>query len=94
MEGIGSDESDNAVGVGDGNTHNDMQAADGSLDADDRVFLLRAERAGKGDGRIYTITFRVTDDAGNDTVASCTVEVPHNASGHTCDDPDCDLNND
>lgn len=39
---------------------------------------LRAERSGKGDGRIYTITYKATDSAGNTTTASTIVTVPHN----------------
>jgi len=38
---------------------------------------LRAERSGKGDGRIYTITYQATDAAGNISTASVTVTVPH-----------------
>ena len=29
---------------------------------------LRAERSGLGDGRIYTITYRITDDCGNSSL--------------------------
>lgn len=38
---------------------------------------LRAERAGKGDGRIYTITVTCTDAQGNTSSKSTTVAVPH-----------------
>lgn len=38
---------------------------------------LRAERSGKSDGRVYTITYRATDCAGNTSLASATVTVPH-----------------
>jgi len=37
---------------------------------------LRAERAGSGDGRVYTITFSVTDASGNVATATATVFVP------------------
>ncbi len=37
---------------------------------------LRAERSGKGDGRIYTVTYTVTDQAGNAKSVSATVTVP------------------
>jgi predicted extracellular nuclease len=40
-------------------------------------FKLRAERWDEGDGRTYTITYRVTDACGNSTEASVTVTVPH-----------------
>jgi hypothetical protein len=44
---------------------------------DDYNFELRAERLGSGDGRVYTITYEVTDTCGNSTIASATVTVPH-----------------
>ena len=44
---------------------------------DDYNFQLRAERLGSGDGRVYTITYEVTDACGNSTTASATVTVPH-----------------
>ncbi|WP_068784573.1 endo-1,4-beta-xylanase [Paenibacillus phocaensis] len=69
---ITSNESDN--GLGDGDTANDIQGADyGTADPE---FLLRAERSGKGTGRIYTITYEATDKAGNKTTAQTTVQVP------------------
>jgi hypothetical protein len=42
---------------------------------------LRAERSGKGDGRVYTITVTATDTSGNETMAETFVEVPHNRKG-------------
>ena len=33
---------------------------------------------GGGNGRVYTITFKVTDSSGNVTRATATVVVPHN----------------
>lgn len=47
---------------------------------DSREFLLRAERTGNGNGRTYTITYSVTDCAGNKTTAATTVVVPHDQS--------------
>lgn len=41
---------------------------------------LRAKRAGNGDGRIYTITARCTDQSGNVSTATTTVSVPHDMS--------------
>jgi hypothetical protein len=38
---------------------------------------LRADRNGNGDGRVYTITFRVRDTWGNATTATAKVTVPH-----------------
>jgi hypothetical protein len=71
-----SNEPDN--GQGDGNTVNDIQDAD--TGSDDRNVSLRAERAGNGDGRVYTLTYRVTDGGGNETEAEAKVYVPHDAS--------------
>jgi hypothetical protein len=64
-----SNEPDN--GLGDGDTPNDI------VIVDDFTFDLRAERSGTGDGRVYTITYEVTDFCGNSTVASAAVTVPH-----------------
>lgn len=47
------------------------------LGADCTKFSLLATRNGKGTGRVYTITYTVTDKAGNSTTASATVTVPH-----------------
>lgn len=38
---------------------------------------LRAARFGGGSGRVYTLTYRVTDAAGNSGTCSATVTVPH-----------------
>jgi hypothetical protein len=38
---------------------------------------LRAERLGKGTGRVYTVTYALTDQAGNTSRVSATVTVPH-----------------
>jgi len=47
---------------------------------DDLAFQLRAERdTGHGaTGRVYTITYKVTDTSGNSTLQSATVTVPAN----------------
>jgi hypothetical protein len=56
--------------------------AEAGIGSADNTFLLRAERFGYSDaGRIYTITYKVTDAAGNATLASTTVQVPLNFSG-------------
>jgi hypothetical protein len=57
-------------GEEDGNTTNDI------VIYDDFTFELRAERSNLGTGRIYTITYEVTDACGNATNASTTVTVP------------------
>jgi hypothetical protein len=74
-----SSEPDN--GTGDGNTTNDIQGAD--IGTDDRNVMLRAERKGNGNGRVYTLTYRVKDGDGedsNETDAEAKVYVPHDAS--------------
>ncbi len=57
-------------GTGDGNTSADYQVVDA------RHVYLRAERAGGGNGRIYTLTVRCTDPAGNTAARTATVTVP------------------
>jgi Domain of unknown function DUF11/HYR domain len=71
IEKVTSDETEN--GNGDGNTTNDIVIA-----ADCKSVQLRAERDGGGNGRVYTITFKVTDTHGNVGRATSTVVVPHN----------------
>jgi hypothetical protein len=71
---ITASEGDNVLG--DGNTIDDIQEA--VIGTDDRAFSLRAERSGKGGGRIYTVTYAATDASGNTATASATVTVPHN----------------
>jgi len=58
-------------GTGDGATSPDWEVIDA------HHVLLRAERAGNGSGRIYTITLTVTDSAGSSSSSSVTVNVPH-----------------
>ena len=58
-------------GTGDGDTGPDWVVID------DHHVKLRAERAGNGNGRIYTITITSTDDCGNVASASTIVTVPH-----------------
>jgi hypothetical protein len=70
-----SSEPDDARGQGDGDTRGDIQGA--AVGTDDREVLLRAERDGNGPGRIYTLTYRATDQAGNSTQRSVQVFVPH-----------------
>ena len=65
---VTSNEPDN--GRGDGNTVNDI------VIVDDFTVELRAERSGRGTGRIYTFTYEAEDDSGNVTVEQATVTVP------------------
>ena len=70
IEKVTSDEIEN--GNGDGNTMNDIVIA-----ANCKSVQLRSEREGGGDGRVYTITFKVTDASGNVGRATAKVVVPH-----------------
>ncbi|HUS11917.1 MAG TPA: hypothetical protein VMZ30_15735 [Pyrinomonadaceae bacterium] len=73
---ISSDEpEDNPLGA-DGTTLNDIVIA-----ANCKSTQLRIERDANLNGRVYTITFKVTDSGGNTTTATATVSVPINQSG-------------
>jgi uncharacterized repeat protein (TIGR01451 family) len=71
IDHVTSDETEN--GNGDGNTVQDIVIA-----SDCKSVQLRSERDGGGDGRVYTITFTLTDTHGNTTLATANVVVPHN----------------
>ncbi|MDM5291737.1 glycine rich domain-containing protein [Peribacillus simplex] len=43
-------------------------------------FELRADRLGRGNGRIYTVTYTAKDNTGNVTTHTATVTVPHDQS--------------
>jgi hypothetical protein len=70
---ITSSEPDDALG--DGDTPLDVQG--GHAGTADTTFALRAERSGGGSGRVYTITYRARDAAGNQSTATAQVTVPH-----------------
>ena len=74
---ISSSEPDD--GLGDGDTANDIQGADPGTD--DREFGLRAERSGRRDGRVYTVTYQATDASGNKAQTQATTTVPHSRGG-------------
>ncbi|TKD70767.1 OmpL47-type beta-barrel domain-containing protein [Pseudalkalibacillus hwajinpoensis] len=59
----------------DDDSHDDIQGAE--YGTEDTEFSLRAERSGKKSGRVYTITYLITDYAGNDLTEVATVDVPH-----------------
>jgi len=59
-------------GTGDGDTSPDWEVID------NHHVKLRAERAGNGNGRIYTITINATDACGNTSSNTATVIVAHN----------------
>ena len=45
---------------------------------------VRAERQGGGDGRVYELGYRVTDQSGNSVDGTCRIAVPHDQGmGHT-----------
>lgn len=58
-------------GNGDGNTSPDW------IVLDDHHVMLRAERSGNNNGRIYTIFITATDDCGNTSIDSTHVTVQH-----------------
>jgi len=69
---VTSDEPENGTGDGD-------EAPDWDV-LNDHHLKLRAERAGNGDGRVYTIKVTCTDQYGNSTDSIRTVLVPKNMS--------------
>ncbi len=70
---VSSNEPDN--GLGDGDTDYDIQGVEAG--SEDYHFQLRAERAGGGSGRIYSVLYSATDGAGFMVEASGEVVVPH-----------------
>ena len=76
IEKVTSDEPDNAPGDADGNTSNDIVIA-----ANCKSVQLRAERDETKNGRVYVITLRVRDAAGNTTRQDFKVSVPIVANG-------------
>ena len=61
-------------GTGDGDTSPDWEITG------DLTLRLRAERAGTGSGRVYTITVEARDYSGNTTLETISVTVPKNQS--------------
>jgi hypothetical protein len=74
-----SDEAVNAAGSG--NTLNDIVIA-----ANCKSIQLRAERINSGNGRVYTITFRLRDSSGNTTTGTAKVYSPKNQGETPVDD--------
>ncbi|MBR9976723.1 MAG: T9SS type A sorting domain-containing protein [Bacteroidetes bacterium] len=56
IHSVWSDEPENATGNGDGDTYNDIVIA-----CDFQSVMLRKERAGSGNGRVYTVKLQVSD---------------------------------
>jgi hypothetical protein len=65
-------------GLGDGDT-----SPDASIQG--QGVLLRAERAGGGNGRVYQVTFTATDSKGGTCNGTVTVTVPHDKQGTAID---------
>ena len=79
LDSITSSEPDDAPGGSDGHTSGDIVgAAVGTADFD---FRLRAERDARGIGRQHLVTYRGTDDAGNEVTLQRMVAVAHNQGG-------------
>ena len=53
----------------------DITGAD--FGTDDRAFMLRAERSGRGSDRTYVVSYRAVDASGNSRDATAEVRVPH-----------------
>jgi len=71
IQSVSSDEPEDNPSGGDGTTLNDIVIA-----PDCKSVQLRRERDGNLDGRVYTITFKVTDSFGNTATATVKVYVP------------------
>ena len=72
LKAVTSNEADN--GLGDGDTVGDIQGF--TLGGPDTTGQLRAERAGQGTGRTYTLLYEGKDVAGNTASCSAIVTVP------------------
>ncbi len=79
FELVSIESSEPGNGHGDGHTQPDVQGA--ATGTPDTTFALRAERSGNGEGRVYTITYRAFDGAGNEAFAAAYVRVPHDRGG-------------
>lgn len=80
IQKVSSDEPEDSATGGDGNTLNDIVIA-----ADCKSVQLRRERDGNLNGRVYTITFKVTDSFGNSATATVKVSVPVTNGGSAVD---------
>ena len=67
-------------GEGAGNTFKDILIA-----ANCRSAQVRAERSSSGDGRVYKITFKVTNASGNSATAAAKVLVPVSQGDYAVD---------
>ena len=58
-------------------TSNEPDSSGKDIQIGNNSIFLCADRNGKGNGRVYTITYSATDASGNKAMASATVTVPH-----------------
>jgi len=80
IQKVSSDELEENPDGADGNTVNDIVIA-----PDCKSVQLRRERDGELNGRVYTITFKVTDSFGNSTTVTVKVSVPLSNSSPAVD---------
>ena len=80
IQKVSSDEPEDNPAGADGNTLNDIVIA-----GDCKSVQLRRERDGNLNGRVYTITFKVTDSFGNTATATVKVSVPKTNDGTAVD---------
>jgi hypothetical protein len=73
---VSSDEAEDNPSGADGSTTNDIVIAENC-----KSVQLRSERDANLNGRVYTITFKVTDSQGNTSTATATVTVKVNQGG-------------
>ena len=78
---VTSDEAEESLTLGDGTTFNDMVIA-----ADCKSVQLRAERVNSGNGRVYTIHFKLVDSSGNVTTGTAKVHSPKNQNQAAVED--------
>jgi hypothetical protein len=74
---VTSNEAEDAPGEGDGDTASDWTTPVVSSSSGTVTVDLRAERAGNGTGRVYTVTITATDSSGNSSTAASLIRVPH-----------------
>jgi len=80
IQKVSSDEPEDSASGGDGTTLNDIVIAPNC-----KSVQLRRERDGLLNGRVYTITFKVTDSFGNTATATVKVSVPITNGGSAVD---------
>jgi hypothetical protein len=72
---VTSNEPENGLGDGDIGPDWDQMAVDQNTGM---IYLhLRAERSGRGSGRVYTVTIAATDISGNTSTAAVNITVSH-----------------